>query len=154
MRTYKILIQKIYKEKPREICTSEDSKRFWLDGIAGNIIIRSTPEFIQSKLWGSKTAKAAWKLIEEICAGTKKNKENRFEVLNLKFQNIKQGTSESLEKLDFLFTKLMSEMASIRESKQYSNSDKIKTIVRSLNHNWEHTKYFYFNKGMPDIIPS
>ena len=93
--------QKIYRDKPREIWTSKDSKRFRLDRIARNIIIRSTPGFIQCKLWGSKTAKVAWKLIEEIFAGTEETKENKFEVSTLKFQNFKQGPLDSLEELDF-----------------------------------------------------
>ena len=77
--------QVIYEPKPRELWTSEDAKRNRLDGQARNIIIRSTPEHIQCKLWGAKTAKVAWQLIEEICAGTEKTKENKFEVLKLKF---------------------------------------------------------------------
>ena len=76
----------MYEDKPRELWTSEDAKRHRLDGQAHNIIIRSTPEHIQCKLWGVKTAKVAWQLIEEICAGTEKTKENKFEVLKLKFQ--------------------------------------------------------------------
>ena len=108
---------------------------------------------IQCKLWGAKTAKVAWQLIEEICAGTEKTKENKFEVLKLKFQNFKQGPTETLEELDFRFTTLMSDMAALGESNRYSQSEKIKTIVRSLNHNWEHTKFFYFNQGMPNITP-
>ena len=47
----------------------------------------------------------------------------------------------------------MSDMAALGESNRYTQSEKIKTIVRSLNHNWEHTKFFYFNQGMPDITP-
>ena len=58
----------MYEDKPRELWTSEDAKRHRLDGQARNIIIRSTPEHIQCKLWGAKTAKVAWQLIEEICA--------------------------------------------------------------------------------------
>ena len=82
-------------------------------------------------------------MIEEICAGTEKTKENKFEVLKLKFQNFKQGPTETLEGLDFRFTTLMSDMAALGESDRYSNSEKVKTIVRSLNQNWEHTPYFF-----------
>ena len=81
-------------------------------------------------------AKEAWKLVAELCAGTEKMKENKFEVLKLKFQNFKQGPSESLEELNFRFTKLMS------EGERYIKSEKIKTIIRSLKHNWEHTQFF------------
>ena len=49
----------MYEDKPRELWTSEDAKRHRLDGQARNIIIRSTPEHIQCKLWGAKTAKVA-----------------------------------------------------------------------------------------------
>ena len=44
-------------------------------------------------------------------------------------------------------------MAALGESNTYTQLKKIKTIVRSLNHNWEHTKSLYFNQGMPDITP-
>ena len=81
-------------------------------------------------------------------------KENKFEVLKLKFQNFKQGPSESLEELDFRFTKLMSDMAALGEGERYKKSENIKTIIRSLNHNWEHTQFFYFNQGMPHITPT
>ena len=47
----------------------------------------------------------------------------------------------------------MSDMAALGESDIYSTSEKVKTIVRSLNQNWEHTQYFYFNQGMPQITP-
>ena len=47
-------------------------------------------------------------------------KENKFEVLKLKFQNFKQGPSESLEELDFRFTKLMSDMAALGEEERYT----------------------------------
>ena len=76
----------VYDDKPRELWTSEDAKRHRLDGQARNIIIRSTHEHIQCKLWGAKTAKVAWQLIEEICAGTEKTKENKFEVKIPKLQ--------------------------------------------------------------------
>ena len=89
--------QVIYEPKPRELWTSEDAKRNRLDGQARNIIIRSTPEHIQCKLWGAKMAKVAWQLIEEICVGTEKTKENKFEVLKLKFQNFKQGPQRLLK---------------------------------------------------------
>ena len=38
-----------YEDKHRDLLTSEDAKRFRLDGQACNIIIRSTPEHIQCK---------------------------------------------------------------------------------------------------------
>ena len=54
-----------YEDKPREQWTSEDAKRYRLDGQARNIIICSTPEHIQCKLWGAPSAKVAWQIIEE-----------------------------------------------------------------------------------------
>lgn len=123
------------EEKPRYLRTSEDSKRNRLDGQARNIIIRSTPDHIQCKLWCAKMAKEAWKLVEQICVGSQKTKENKFEILKLKFQNFKQGPSETLEQLNFQFAMLISEMAALGESERYSNAEKVKTIVRFLNHN-------------------
>ncbi|WP_137975508.1 hypothetical protein, partial [Salmonella enterica] len=74
--------------------------------------------------------KVVGQLIEAIGASTEKIKENKFKVLKLKFQNFKQGPTETLEELDFRFTTLMSEMAPLSESERYSNSKKVKTIVR------------------------
>ena len=72
------------EEKPRYLWTSEDFKRNRLDGLARNIIIRSTPDHIQCKLWCANTAKEAWQLVEQICAGSQKTKENKFEVSEIK----------------------------------------------------------------------
>lgn len=76
----------VRKPKDRSEWTSEEAKRFRLDGQARNIIIRSTPHSIQCKLWGAKTAKEAWKMVQDLCAGSEKTKENKLEVLKLRFQ--------------------------------------------------------------------
>ena len=60
----------VKKPKDRSEWTSEEAKRFRLDGQARNIIIRSTPDSIQCKLWGAKTAKEAWKMVQDLCAGS------------------------------------------------------------------------------------
>ena len=114
----------VRKPKDRSEWTSEEAKRFRLDGQARNIIIRSTPDSIQCKLWGAKTAKEAWKMVQDLCAGSEKTKENKLEVLKLRFQNFKQGPTESLEELDFRFTTLISEMAALGEGSRYSDAEK------------------------------
>ena len=68
-----------------------------------------------------------------MCAGSEKTKENKLEVLKLRFQNFKQGPTESLEELDFRFTTLISEMAALGEGSRYSDAEKVKTIIRGLN---------------------
>jgi len=144
----------VRKPKDRSEWTSEEAKRFRLDGQARNIIIRSTPDSIQCKLWGAKTAKEAWKMVQDLCAGSEKTKENKLEVLKLRFQNFKQGPTESLEELDFRFTTLISEMAALGEGSRYSDAEKVKTIIRGLNQEWVHTQNFYYNQGVPNISPT
>ena len=43
----------VWKPKDRSEWTSEEAKRFRLDGQARDIIIRSTPDSIQCRLWGA-----------------------------------------------------------------------------------------------------
>ena len=50
-------VRESWVEKPRSEWTSEEAKRFRLDGQARNIIIRSTPDTIQCKLWGKTSSK-------------------------------------------------------------------------------------------------
>lgn len=64
-----------------ELETAEEAKRFMLDSVARNIIIRTTPNFIQCKLLKCVNVREACNLIQEICTGTTNAKENKLEIL-------------------------------------------------------------------------
>ena len=92
-------------------------------------------------------------MVQDLCAGSEKTKENKLEVLKLRFQKFKQGPTESLEELDFRFTTLISEMAALGEGSRYSDAEKVKTIIRGLNQEWVHTQNFYYNHGVQTSHP-
>lgn len=79
-------------------------------------------------------------------------KENKLEILKLKFQNFKLGHTQSLKDLDFRITTLMSEMTALGESNRYSNAPRVKTIIKSLNQDCTHTQKKYYNEGIPRDI--
>ena len=112
-----------------------DKKRITLNAKAINILFcaLSMEEF--NRIRTCKTAKDIWYTLEVVHEGTNQVKESKISMLVHKYELFQMKHDESITQMYTRFTDIINDLSSL--GKEYSMSEKVRKILRSLPKQWE-----------------